>query len=206
VQNIFNLSLYILNHPLSLSQTYIGAKAVQILVENFRAVHNPRPILCVCYTNHALDQFLMSLLDVGIDSIVRIGGGCKTGRLEEYNLRKCTLIGKSNEKKLRLSSFLLTHTLPTFSQCGRKRSTGISSDCTSRFEIASRRSAQSYKLVARSYNRIVYHFRRSDLCCLGHFKNLSSAGSLIRTASRPLFFRASQRRSAGRCGSTATSL
>jgi hypothetical protein len=77
---------------LSLSdQTYIGAKAIQVLFENFRDVHNSRPVLCVCYTNHALDQFLESLLDVGIDSIVRIGGGCKTKRLEECNLRKCTL-------------------------------------------------------------------------------------------------------------------
>jgi hypothetical protein len=25
----------------------------------------PPPLLCVCYTNHALDQFLEALLDVG---------------------------------------------------------------------------------------------------------------------------------------------
>ena len=43
-------------------------------------------ILCVCYTNHALDQFLESLLDKGITSIIRIGSRSKSQRLEQYNL------------------------------------------------------------------------------------------------------------------------
>lgn len=46
-----------------------------------------QPILCVCYTNHALDQFLVGLLDAGIESIVRVGGNSRCERLEEYNLR-----------------------------------------------------------------------------------------------------------------------
>jgi len=40
-----------------------------------------------CYTNHALDQFLEHLLDVGIDRILRIGGSSKSSRLEGKNLR-----------------------------------------------------------------------------------------------------------------------
>lgn len=32
------------------------------------------PILCVCFTNHALDQFLEGLLDAGIEGVVRVGG------------------------------------------------------------------------------------------------------------------------------------
>lgn len=36
-------------------------------------------ILCVCYTNHALDQFLLDLIDHGIsqDQVIRVGGGAK---------------------------------------------------------------------------------------------------------------------------------
>ena len=45
-----------------------------------------KTILCVCYTNHALDQFLESLLDKGITSIIRIGSRSKSQRLEPYNL------------------------------------------------------------------------------------------------------------------------
>ena len=32
------------------------------------------PILIVCYTNHALDQFLEELLAAGLTDLVRVGG------------------------------------------------------------------------------------------------------------------------------------
>jgi hypothetical protein len=49
------------------------------------------PILCVCFTNHALDQFLEALLDTGCVSaaagaLVRVGGRSKSERLEAHNL------------------------------------------------------------------------------------------------------------------------
>eukprot|EP00898_Chlorokybus_atmophyticus_P005655 jgi/Chlat1/6090/Chrsp40S05670 len=46
------------------------------------------PILCITYTNHALDQFLVGLLDAGVpaDSVVRIGGRSKSDRLAQCNL------------------------------------------------------------------------------------------------------------------------
>ncbi|RUS16781.1 LOW QUALITY PROTEIN: hypothetical protein BC937DRAFT_90815 [Endogone sp. FLAS-F59071] len=49
---------------------------------------NCGPILCICYTNHALDQFLEHLLEKGIKSIVRIGGGCKSEQLKDYSLEQ----------------------------------------------------------------------------------------------------------------------
>lgn len=39
-----------------------------------------------CYTNHALDQFLEHLLDDGTTQIIRIGGRCKSQRLQPLNL------------------------------------------------------------------------------------------------------------------------
>lgn len=47
---------------------------------------NCGPILCICYTNHALDQFLEHLLDQGVTSIVRVGSRSKSDLLEDYNL------------------------------------------------------------------------------------------------------------------------
>jgi hypothetical protein len=44
-------------------------------------------ILCVCYTNHALDQFLEHLCDNGEEKIVRIGGRSKSEKLQRFNLR-----------------------------------------------------------------------------------------------------------------------
>ncbi|KAI9907263.1 hypothetical protein PsorP6_016116 [Peronosclerospora sorghi] len=62
-------------------KSFLGALLTRILVEA-----KVSPILVVCYTNHALDQFLCHLLDCGITSLVRIGGRCKEPRLEKFNL------------------------------------------------------------------------------------------------------------------------
>ena len=47
---------------------------VRLLLTN-RALlkHWKGPIMCVCLTNHALDQFLGDLLDADVDGIVRCG-------------------------------------------------------------------------------------------------------------------------------------
>ena len=51
--------------------------------------------MVVCYTNHALDDFLEDLLDAGIESIVRLGGRSNNDRLEQYNLREMSRNGKA---------------------------------------------------------------------------------------------------------------
>ena len=68
--------------PPGTGKTYVGAALA-------KALHDEAPtetILCVCYTNHQLDHFLESLLDIGIVDIVRVGGRSKSARLEEYNI------------------------------------------------------------------------------------------------------------------------
>lgn len=62
-------------------KSYIGNLITQVILQA-KVV----PILVVCYTNHALDQFLCHLLDSGITKIVRIGGQSKEPRLDPYNL------------------------------------------------------------------------------------------------------------------------
>jgi hypothetical protein len=51
-------------------KSFIGALLAKILHD-----HSKEKILVICYTNHALDQFLKDLLDIGIpdESIVRLG-------------------------------------------------------------------------------------------------------------------------------------
>ena len=43
-------------------------------------------ILCVCFTNHALDQFLEHMLDSGENRIVRLGGRSKSDRIGSYQI------------------------------------------------------------------------------------------------------------------------
>jgi len=40
-----------------------------------------------CYTNHALDQFLEHLIDVGVTKIIRVGGQSKSQALANHNLK-----------------------------------------------------------------------------------------------------------------------
>ena len=58
------------------------------------------PILVICYTNHALDQFLEGIYDFhGGDNegkIIRIGGRSKSEKLKRGNLRE--IKSKSNKK------------------------------------------------------------------------------------------------------------
>lgn len=69
--------------PPGTGKTFIGVQACDLILR-----HSSETILCVCYTNHALDQFLEALLDKGITQIVRIGSRSKSQRLEPYNLRQ----------------------------------------------------------------------------------------------------------------------
>lgn len=78
-------------------KTFIGAMVCDAIVRL-----SSETILCVCYTNHALDQFLEALLDKGITDIVRIGSRSKSARLESYNLGY--MLSKANDSGARSTS------------------------------------------------------------------------------------------------------
>lgn len=81
-------------------QTFLGIKIVQALLRNSGSTPRgpaPRfdgtkpalgPILCVCYTNHALDQFLEGLLRAGVQKLVRVGGRSRCEALAPFNLHE----------------------------------------------------------------------------------------------------------------------
>ncbi|RUP50778.1 P-loop containing nucleoside triphosphate hydrolase protein [Jimgerdemannia flammicorona] len=71
--------------PPGTGKTKIGIDLVRILLHNHEK-GRLGPILCICVTNHALDQFLEHLLDKGVKGIVRVGSQSKTERLDELNL------------------------------------------------------------------------------------------------------------------------
>ena len=91
VQMALTQELSLIQGPPGTGKTYIGLKIVEILLQN-KNVWDPNttsPILVVCYTNHALDQFLEGILKFNNKTkIVRIGGRSKSNELEPYMLRK----------------------------------------------------------------------------------------------------------------------
>ncbi|RPA90894.1 hypothetical protein L873DRAFT_1753088 [Choiromyces venosus 120613-1] len=71
--------------PPGTGKSYLGVQIVKVLLAN-RLKTKIGPIICVCYTNHALDQFLKHLLDEGVTNIVRVGSRSKEEQLEPLSL------------------------------------------------------------------------------------------------------------------------
>ncbi|PWW74664.1 hypothetical protein C7212DRAFT_358855 [Tuber magnatum] len=79
--------LSLIQGPPGTGKSYLGVQIVKVLLAN-RSRTGIGPIICVCYTNHALDQFLKHLLDEGVTNIVRIGSRTKHEEIESLSLQK----------------------------------------------------------------------------------------------------------------------
>ncbi|CDW78789.1 nfx1-type zinc finger-containing protein 1-like [Stylonychia lemnae] len=80
--------LAIIQGPPGTGKTYVGEHFVRILLETKEYWRKDKgPILLVCYTNHALDQFL-NLIKKYTTNFVRIGGRCKDENLMQYSVQQ----------------------------------------------------------------------------------------------------------------------
>ncbi|KAF9309324.1 hypothetical protein BG003_009881, partial [Podila horticola] len=75
----------LINGPPGTGKTWIGIALMQVLLAN-KAQSECGPILCIFYTDRALDQFLEHLLDKGVRDIVYAGSRYTSEKLEQYNL------------------------------------------------------------------------------------------------------------------------
>ena len=80
-------SLALIQGPLGTGKSYTGIALIKVLLKN-RDKARLGPIICVCYTNHALDQLLEYLVHDGIKRIIRLGSRSKSQLLEPLNLRQ----------------------------------------------------------------------------------------------------------------------
>jgi Rad3-related DNA helicase len=102
--------------PPGTGKTFLGLKVATVLLNN-APVWNASgvPMLVVCYTNHALDQFLEGLVPV-TRGIVRVGGQSKSELLQSLNLkekrklhrRKPNLFNLSRDVHSRMSYLMST--------------------------------------------------------------------------------------------------
>ncbi|CAG8526836.1 2633_t:CDS:10, partial [Gigaspora rosea] len=69
--------------PPGTGKTFVGVELMRVLLANRKAT-NIGPILTICFTNHALDQFL----EVGIQNIVRLGSRSKSEIIKGFNLEE----------------------------------------------------------------------------------------------------------------------
>ncbi|XP_041800203.1 NFX1-type zinc finger-containing protein 1 isoform X2 [Chelmon rostratus] len=85
--------LAIIQGPPGTGKTYVGLKIAQALLTNqdlWRDRIGSAPMLVVCYTNHALDQFLEGIHTFLQEGIVRVGGRSNSEILKRFNLRELT--------------------------------------------------------------------------------------------------------------------
>ncbi|XP_060534908.1 NFX1-type zinc finger-containing protein 1-like isoform X2 [Cylas formicarius] len=77
----------IIQGPPGTGKTYLGLKIAHTLLANHRVWYKNTPMLVICFTNHALDQFLEGIVPL-TTRILRVGGQSKSQALDEFNIRK----------------------------------------------------------------------------------------------------------------------
>ena len=89
--------------PPGTGKTFLGLKVATVLLKN-APIWNASgvPMLVVCYTNHALDQFLEGLVQI-TDKIVRVGGRSKSEVLESLTLSERRKLHRRKKNLFHLS-------------------------------------------------------------------------------------------------------
>mmetsp|Transcript_122580 Transcript_122580/g.392305 ORF Transcript_122580/g.392305 Transcript_122580/m.392305 type:complete len:1641 (+) Transcript_122580:598-5520(+) len=95
IRHAMTSAVALIQGPPGTGKTWVGLKIVQALLENTREVRYS-PILVVCYTNHALDQFLEGIFKF-CEKIARIGSRSKSEIMQTRNLKE--LVGELKPSK-----------------------------------------------------------------------------------------------------------
>ncbi|KAM3962671.1 NFX1-type zinc finger-containing protein 1 [Aphomia sociella] len=82
----------VIQGPPGTGKTFIGVKIASTLLKNLSL--EGTPMLIICYTNHALDQFLEGILGI-TKNIIRLGSQSKSKILEPYTLNNMRMQMKS---------------------------------------------------------------------------------------------------------------
>ncbi|XP_008187018.2 NFX1-type zinc finger-containing protein 1 [Acyrthosiphon pisum] len=85
--------LAVIQGPPGTGKTFIGLMIIESIIKNVYQWNVPNrlknPILVVCYTNHALDQFMEGIVQF-TKNVVRIGGQTKSDTVKDYTLKNVT--------------------------------------------------------------------------------------------------------------------
>ncbi len=83
--NALRSCLALIQGPPGTGKSYTGVAIINALLKNRNAA-KLGPIICVCYTNHALDQLLEHLVKDGVKQLIRLGSRSKSELLQGLNL------------------------------------------------------------------------------------------------------------------------
>eukprot|EP00961_Rhodomonas_salina_P036444 489781-Rhodomonas_salina.1 len=83
--HLLRSELGLLQGPPGTGKTFVGVQLCLILLDN-RDLIGQRPILVPTFTNHALDNFLLDLMQAGVTKLCRIGSQSREPCMERFNL------------------------------------------------------------------------------------------------------------------------
>ncbi|KAI5066363.1 hypothetical protein GOP47_0018987 [Adiantum capillus-veneris] len=96
VNHILQHQLAMIQGPPGTGKTFLSVKIVELLLS--ASTLPTKSVLIVTYKNKALDQFLESCLDFcPLNSIVRVGGKCKSDKLAPSNLHYLLINSRNNK-------------------------------------------------------------------------------------------------------------
>ena len=81
-----SMGLALIQGPPGTGKSYTGVAIIKALLHNRKAA-DLGPIICVCYTNHALDQLLEHLVKDDVKQVIRLGSRSKSDLLQTLTLR-----------------------------------------------------------------------------------------------------------------------
>jgi AAA domain len=98
LQAALTKELVVIQGPPGTGKTFMALKIAEILITNKKQMGRTTPLLVVCLTNHALDQFLVGMMSF-TKKIVRIGGQSKRQELAEINLKNIAYKWRNEEQQ-----------------------------------------------------------------------------------------------------------
>jgi cold shock CspA family protein len=108
--------LALIQGPPGTGKTFVGLKVMRALLDNGELRGTAKkPILVICYTNHALDQFLEGVLKFE-DKVVRIGSRSRSELLKSRNLRTLVFQGQNTGREHQKARKLLNQRLRTIQE------------------------------------------------------------------------------------------
>ncbi|XP_065336300.1 NFX1-type zinc finger-containing protein 1-like [Cloeon dipterum] len=95
IKNAVNSEIALIQGPPGTGKTYVALKITEIMIKNKEDFGIEGPILVLCKTNRALDQFMLGVLKF-TTQILRFGGQSQCPELDSYNFNR--LKGNSNAR------------------------------------------------------------------------------------------------------------
>ncbi|KAL9057566.1 MAG: hypothetical protein Q9206_002298 [Seirophora lacunosa] len=94
--NALRSCLALIQGPPGTGKSYTGVAIIRALLRN-RTAAKLGPIICVCYTNHALDQLLEHLVKDGVEQVIRLGSRSKSEVLQNLNIHQVSKDSKTTK-------------------------------------------------------------------------------------------------------------